>query len=281
MVAQAFAPLIEVLTRTFTSGIAAFFLVWVLLWLPIAIPLAIALKWRPPQPLSIGQKLTLVLSLYSLAPPLLWAIARLQGVPFSDYGIGWEVSTWSSLAAGVSLGAVGVGILFSLERWLGWSAGEPVPWRKLPAILLPTLVLALVISGVEELVFRGFLLNQLQMGTSPWLAAVGSSLIFAGLHLVWEGKKVIPQLLGLWLMGMILVFARWVDSGSLALPCGLHAGWIWAMASLDAAQLMQQTDLAPTWVVGIAGQPLAGLLGLLLLLGTGGLLWGVSRAVGA
>lgn len=280
MDAQALAPLIEALTGTSTAlRIAAFFLVWMLVWLPIAIPLSIVLKWRPPQPLSVGQKLSLVLSLYSFAPLLLWAIARLQGVPFSSYGIVGGASTWGGLAVGVLLAAAGVWVLFSLERWLGWSTWEPVPWGKLPAILLPTFMLALAISGVEELVFRGFLLNQLQSGTSFWFAAVGSSLIFAGLHLVWEGKKVIPQLPGLWLMGMVLVLARWVDNGNLALPCGLHAGWIWAMASLDAAQLIRQSDRAPVWIVGAAGQPLAGLLGLLLLLGTGGLLWGVSRAV--
>ena len=253
--------------------IIAFFVAWLVLWLPMAIPLAIALKWHPPKPLAIAQKIPLVLSLYLLAPLVLWGFAQLEGRTFAAYGLVLARSTFSSLLLGLGLGVLGIALLFGLERWAGWIEIEPANQPQFVAALLPTLALGLLISLIEELIFRGFLLNQLQLEYAAWIAAASSSLIFALLHLVWEGTEISPQVPGLWLMGMVLVIARWADGGSLGLACGLHAGWVWGMASLDTAQLIRYTDHGSEWLTGLKKQPLAGGMGLLLLCGTGGLLW--------
>jgi hypothetical protein len=135
------------------------------------------------------------------------------------------------------------------------------------------LLLAVWISGTEELVFRGFLLTQLRQDYSVGAAALISSLIFALLHLIWERRETIPQLPGLWLMGMILVLARFVDGGSLGLAWGIHSGWVWAIASLDTAQLITYTGISSEWVTGKNGKPLAGAAGVLCLVATGVILW--------
>jgi membrane protease YdiL (CAAX protease family) len=175
------------------------------------------------------------------------------------------------------LGVIGIGLLFGLEQWAKWIELDLSNLSQFFAALLPTLAIGLIVSVVEELVFRGFLLSQLQHDYALWVAAASSSLIFALLHLVWDGADIAPQLPGLWLMGIVLVVARWADGGSLGLACGLHAGWIWGMASLDAAQLVHYTDRAPAWMTGLKKQPLAGGMGLLLLGVTGGVLWGFGR----
>jgi len=257
--------------------IIAFFLFWLLLWLPIAIPLSIALQWHPPKPLAIAQKIPLVLSLYLLAPLVLWGFAVLEGQSFSIYGFVLARSTFISLLLGLSSGIVGVALLFSLERWAGWVEVNGANQNQFFAVLLPTLVLGLLISVIEELIFRGFLLNQLQHDYAGWVAAASSSLIFALLHLVWEGTEIAPQLPGLWLMGIVLVIARWADKGNLGLACGLHAGWVWGMASLDTAQLIHYTDRGSEWITGLKKQPLAGGMGLLLLGVTGTIIWGFGR----
>jgi uncharacterized protein len=253
--------------------VLAFFLAWLLAWLPLAIPLAIALKWRPPKPLAISQKIPLVLSLYALAPLVLWGFTHIERKAFATYGFILNRSSLISLLLGLGLGVLGVGLLFSLERWVGWIVVNQANQRQFFAALLPTLAIALVVSLVEEMVFRGFLLNQLQQDYVIWVAAASSSLVFALLHLVWEGTEVLPQLPGLWLMGIVLVIARWADGGSLGLACGLHAGWVWGIASLDTAQLIQYTDRGPEWMTGIKKQPLAGGMGLLLMGITGVALW--------
>lgn len=252
--------------------IGLFFGLWLLLWLPIAIPLAIALKWRPPTPPTLAQKLPLVASLYAIAPLVLWAAAWVDGIPFSAYGVSWSWAFGRSLMLGLGGGVLGLLLLFGLEASLRWV--EILDhWQPLLAALLPTLALGLWVSVTEELVFRGFLLNQLQAEAAPWFAAIAASLIFAGLHLIWEGADGLPQLPGLTLMGLVLVLARWADGGSLGLACGLHAGWVWGMASLDTAGLIRYSGKAPEWLTGLAGRPLAGLLGCGLMVATGGMLW--------
>lgn len=263
--------------RSAIVKIVAFLLAWFIVWLPIAIPLAVVLQWRPPNPPSIGQKLPLVLSLYALAPPVLWVFSTAESTTFAAYGVVFNLSSLISLLIGLAIGVFGVALLFGLERWATWIELNLANQSQFFAALLPTLAIGLIVSGIEELVFRGFLLNQLQYDYALWIAAASSSLIFALLHLVWEGAEIVPQLPGLWLMGIVLVVARWADGGNLGLACGLHAGWIWGMASLDAAQLIHYTDRAPEWLTGLKKQPLAGGMGLLLLGVTGGALWGLGQ----
>ncbi|WP_421659357.1 CPBP family intramembrane glutamic endopeptidase [Leptothermofonsia sp. ETS-13] len=262
------------------SSIGIFFLVWIVSWLPIAIPLSILFQWRPPAPLTVQQKLPLVLSLYALAPLILWGAAWLEKIPFSTYGLSWDLSVLQSVVIGLSLGILGVMLLFALEGGMGWVIWLPPGWRLLGSILPLTFLIGLVVSLVEELVFRGFLLNQLQLAFSPWLAGVGSSLIFSVLHLVWEGKEAIPQLPGLGLMGIVLVLARWADGGSLGLAIGLHAGWIGIMASLDSTQSIHYSERNLEWMTGLSGKPLAGVMGLLLLLLTATVVWGLGNING-
>lgn len=255
-----------------TLQICAFFGVWLVLWLPIAIPLAIALKWRPPQPLAISQKLPLLASLYLIAPLVLWGFAALAGASFAIYGLPWNLSVLISLVQGIGGGVLGLMILFGIEGTLGWVHWQP-PAPGFVKTLISTLGLGIWVSLTEELIFRGFLLNQLQQDYLPWIAATIASLIFALLHLVWEGTENIPQLPGLWLMGMVLALARSVNGGELGLAWGLHAGWIWAIATIDTEQLIAPTGKGAAWLTGFGGKPLAGAMGLLFLLGTGGALW--------
>jgi membrane protease YdiL (CAAX protease family) len=244
---------------------AAFFLVWAIAWLPLAIPIAIAVRWRPFQPLTVGQKLPLVLSLYAIAPLILWGAAQLEQRPLATYGLIWDRSLPISFGIGMGLALLGLLLLVGVQLGLGWSCWQPeqsVNWGK---ALLPTFLLGLWISVTEEWVFRGFLPGQLQQDYSLLWAAVSSSLIFALLHLVWDGRTAIPQLPGLWLMGMVLVLACWVNQGHLGLAIGLHAGWIGGMASLDAANILTSTEKGPVWATGSVGQPLAGILSWALL----------------
>lgn len=265
----------------------AFFFFWVILWIPIAIPIARLLNYQPFKPLKVEQKLPLLASLYLIAPVIIWGVAKVESRSFSDYGLKLELSVLVSLGLGFIFGVLGLAVVFGMQRLLGWQEWhfleetsssstevKPKNWLSVvTSILLPTLLIGLLIAGIEELIFRGFLLNQLQQDYPNWVAAVLSSLIFALLHLVWEQQETLPQLPGLWLMGMVLVLARWVDGGSLGLAWGLHAGWIWAIASLDTIGLITYTGIVPAWITGIAAKPLAGAIGIIYIFITGLALW--------
>jgi membrane protease YdiL (CAAX protease family) len=145
-------------------------------------------------------------------------------------------------------------------------------------VLLAVLPLALFIGWIEELVFRGVLVNELGQALPLGVMAIAVCLIFAISHLVWDGPAGAPQLPGLALMGAVLLIARWALGGSLGLAWGLHAGWVFAIAAIDALALLQPGRAEPIWLVGLPDQPLTGVLplGLLLLTGVGVWLLGPS-----
>ncbi|HIK30832.1 MAG TPA: CPBP family intramembrane metalloprotease [Oscillatoriales cyanobacterium M59_W2019_021] len=266
--------------------VTVFFGAWLGLWLPFAIPQSLLLKWRPGLPLSSQQRLPLLASLYLVAPPIALLTATLEKSTLADCGLTWDAATLASSSRGFALGVFGLVLSFALQSIAGWISWN-FPDRQLPefplsfpsrlaawvlpsmSILLPAFILAVWVAGTEELMFRGILQNLLQAAYPIWIAAAISSTIFALLHLLWDIRETLPQLLGLWLMGMVLVWARIVDGGSLGLAWGLHAGWVWSMVSLDTADIVRYTGQSPEWVSGISGKPLAGLLGIILLLVTG------------
>ena len=250
-----------------------FFLTWAGCWLPVAVMCAIAIAWRPHKPLTTEQKLPLLASLYLIVPFVIERFRGVVGASFSDYGFAWNLGILRSLGLGFGLGVLSLMVCFGIQTSLGWVTWHSKNWRRLVSVLLPTLLLAFWIGGTEELVFRGFLITQLQQDYAAGVAAVISSLIFALLHLIWERRETIPQLPGLWLMGVVLVLARWIDGGSLGLAWGLHTGWVWAIASLDSLQIITYPGIGSEWVTGKNGKPLAGAAGIFCLLATGGILW--------
>lgn len=263
--------LVSLVTSTALFKVAAFFVVWIAVWLPLAIPIITLLKWRPPQPLAAEQKLPLIATLYLIAPLIIGGASWGDGVSFSDYGLDWKLSVLVSLGWGLVLSVLSLAVVWLGEWSLGWISWQS-NWQQLGQAWLPMLGLGLWIGGTEELVFRGFLLTTLEQDYSFWIAAISSSAIFALLHLIWEQQETLPQLPGLCLMGLVLVVARWVDGGSLGLAWGLHAGWIWGLACLDSAQVITYTQKGPIWITGRQGNPLAGLAGLVCLVGVGALL---------
>jgi uncharacterized protein len=253
--------------------IAIFFLIWTIAWLPMGIAISIVSKRSNNEPTKIQQKLLMVVSLYILATPMVWIAAKIEGVSFLDYGLVWRSSLLISVIWGLGLGIIGLLASFAIQSLFGWVEWHWQNIKKLRSILLPILILGIGIGFIEELVFRGFLLNELQLNYTYWLAAIISSLIFAFGHLIWERKETIPQLPGLWLLGIVLVLARLVDKGSLGLAWGLHAGWIWGLSCLDSAQLISYSEKYSPLLTGINKQPLAGVAGILCLLSTGAILY--------
>jgi hypothetical protein len=264
--------------------IILFFSTWIVVWLPAAIVLAIALKWHPPQPLG-NKKLPLLASLYVIVPFILWATSWIENTSFVNWGWDWQPAVFMSLMRGLGLGIISLVILFGLQLTAGWldlkksetstETGEKKInfWTLIlnPASLL-TLLLAVWISATEELIFRGCLQTILQQDYSVLIAAAIASFIFAIAHLIWAAKETLPQLPGLWVMGMVLTLARIADNGSLGLAIGIHAAWIWGITTVDTEGAINPTGRAPEWITGIAAKPLAGAAGILLLLATATLL---------
>ncbi|MGG6239806.1 CPBP family intramembrane glutamic endopeptidase [Nodosilinea sp. AN01ver1] len=249
-------------------------------------------------PVAPQHKLPLLLPLYLVAPVAVEVHRRLGAGAWSDYGIAWDQSFWGLMVVGFAIAAGGVVALVALQLSLGWRRWQPFaqspPLQPFATqaqspealgsstqtaepspgvVLLAVLPLALFVGWIEELVFRGVLVNGLGQAWPVWVMAIAVSFIFAVSHLVWDGPAGAPQLPGLAIMGAVLLLARWVTGGSLGLAWGLHAGWVYAIAAIDALALLKPGKDGPLWLVGLPDQPLTGVLpmGLLVLTGVG--LW--------
>lgn len=256
-------------------AIAGFFAVWLLLWLPIGAFLLLITRQRPSFPVPPEQKIPLLVSLYVFAPGILWLYAhRIADTTLTAYGWIWSQELAAGLLLGVGIGIGGVGLLSGVQLAASLSTVQlnKTSWTAGAGIALAAGCLTLFISAIEELIFRGFVVNQLQMSYSMAAVVLISSIIFALLHLVWDGAAGALNLPGLVLMGAVLVIARWA-SGGLGLPCGLHWGWIWGLAWLDTTGIVTQRPDAPIWLVGRSNQPLTSPLVLGLLGLTGLLIW--------
>ncbi|MGC9524158.1 MAG: CPBP family intramembrane glutamic endopeptidase [Limnospira sp.] len=256
--------------------IVAFFVLWAILGLPMVALGAIAGGWRPLQPLETQQKLLFLALLYPTAWLLLWGIARVTGQSLPDYGLSPNASFWIALVFGWILALISTAVLYGIQRgagWIEWSESLSLTTFKnvLPGFL-PVAGIALAVSATEELVFRGFVQQQLQSVAPLVPAAAIASLLFALGHLIWGAKDAIAQLPGLWLLGMVLTLARIVGGGELGLAVGLHGGWIWAIAILETRGLPEPTGRAPAWVTGDTARPLTGVATGLMLLAVAGLL---------
>ncbi|MDY6896837.1 MAG: type II CAAX endopeptidase family protein [Cyanobacteriota bacterium] len=253
--------------------IIAFFIAWITFWLPIGLVLTKLLHWTPQQPLQEEQKIPLIVSLYLLVPVTLFLTNLLTNQSFADYGWIVNISILYSLLLGFVWGVLSLVFVFGYQLYFGLCELKPSNLESATSTLFSIMLVALLVGAVEELVFRGFLLTQLEQVYSVWISAIISSLIFAILHLVWERRETVPQLPGLWLMGMVLVLARFADNGSLGLAWGLHAGWVWSIASIDTLNLVKYPDRNLEWIIGKNKKPLAGVAGISCMVMTGIILY--------
>ena len=95
-------------------------------------------------------------------------------------------------------------------------------------IALEAILLAIAVSWIEELLFRGLVLGILEKAYPAERAVLWQALIFSGLHQFntqWPLGLRIGAGIGLFLAGLVLGLARQKSQG-LSWSIGLHAGWI-------------------------------------------------------
>jgi membrane protease YdiL (CAAX protease family) len=210
---------------------------------------------------------------------LLWVWGRrlyLQFNPLRYYGWDFRQPGWRELLSGWSMGSGLVIALFTLQAGMGWLSWQPIPANFLQ-LMGEGLLVAVAVGCAEELLFRGWLLQELERDYSlPWALGVNST-IFACLHYLKPLHVILQtwtQFVGLVILGASLVWCRRLCQGRLVLAIGLHGGLVWGYYLVRVGALTQSTQRVPEWVTGINGNPLAGALGLSVMTALAGtLLW--------
>jgi uncharacterized protein len=259
--------------------ILAFLLLLGLCWLPLAVPMVLFI--RDPNQITIGVMSLLFVEFVIL---IRWWGRQVHHDPqiFQIYGLILNRQFLRELGSGWGWGVVSLGLMFLVQSLLGWLTWQP-PSSAIWGVALEGLLVAMVWGFAEELVFRGWILDELQRDYRLQISLWANSLIFAALHFLKPFPEIVrtfPQFPGLVLLGLILVWMKrstryqrrtaarlTTHPGRLGLPIGLHAGFVGGYYLLKVGGLVQLTNRAPEWVTGIDGNPLAGLVGLLFLAG--------------
>lgn len=263
--------------------IFVFLILLAIAWLP----LAAALLALIPNP-NTANLLALVVLFLGF---LVWVQQWGRRVHFESYvlrrfGLVWSRSSLMRFWAGLGLGVGSLSLLILLESGLGWLRLTPANLSI--SVVLEGLLVGLGVGFVEELFFRGWLLDELQRDYPPQASMWSNGVIFALLHFLRPLDAVIrlaPAFPGLLLLGMTLVWAKWESAGRdqrlphgyLCLPIGLHGGLVWTSYMFFVGQVVEETGRVPAWVTGLDGNPLAGVMGVLFLLGLAALIRWRSR----
>ena len=196
--------------------------------------------------------------------------------PFARCGLIFQRQTLRDGAIALLIGLLGVFALFGIETLLGWAV-PTAPSPKLLRFIVEGALVGLAVGFAEELLFRGWVLAELEQTYRATTALVMNALFFAGTHFIRPLDTIIatlPQFFGLFVLGLALVWARRSPTGTnakapartrLGYPIGLHGGLVWGYYIVDLGRLSDYTGRAPEWVTGIDSNPLAGLMGIILL----------------
>lgn len=198
---------------------------------------------------------------------LLWPALRWIGLRRpSDLGFRRNPVPLRDLLAGLIFALVTTALLAGILVFSGFFSARPNPDFSVLARILGT---AAVVSVVEEVIFRGVILGVCLWGLRPRGAILVSTVIFAALHFVKPSKTALEAGQVQWFSGLeetlnfatglpsswvlffgiaSLMVSGWilaraaVDTASLWLPIGLHAGWIFGVQATNLFFKLVATD---------------------------------------
>jgi len=250
--------------RTFPVRTGCFILGLLLLWLPFSIPIYLFIQdTNLASILAIALLYTEFIFLLNL-----WGrFVKKQSKIISHYGLEFTRLNGIEMLQGLAIGLTSVLILFSLEGWFGW-----LVWQKPQAffqqIILAGLLVGIGVGLAEELLFRGWLLAELQQDYNSHVSAWANAIIFAVSHFIKPWLAIIhtlPQFPALVLLGLTQVWGKRWRNGRLGLPIGLHSGLVYGYYIINVGNLVRYTGFVPDWITGIDRNPLQGMMGILFI----------------
>ncbi|MFM7406974.1 MAG: lysostaphin resistance A-like protein [Cuspidothrix sp.] len=249
--------------------VGCFLLCLLILWLPLAIPI----YWLV-EDTNLESILTLVILYVEFIFLLnIWGKQVYQQPRiFSDYGLEFTRLNGVELLRGLAIGLTCVLVLFGLEGVLGWLIWQQ-PKVFFVKIVLEGLLVSLGVGFAEELLFRGWLLDELQRDYKFNIAIWIDAVLFAVAHFIKPLEAIIhtlPQFPALVLLGLTQVWGKQWRRGRLGLPIGLHSGLVWGYYIINVGQLIKYSSQVPNWVTGVNNNPLQGVMGVVFM---GGLAW--------
>ncbi len=191
---------------------------------------------------------------------------------FVSLGLSWNRRALQDLGAGVLIAALMMTLIFLIELGLGWLSVKGFAWDSQTEAQAAKGVLSMLIvftlgAWAEELLHRGYWLQNLEEGVNLFWAVIISSMFFSVSHITNPNFSV-AALVGLFVSGVFLAYG-YLRTRLLWLPIGLHIGWNlfestifgFSVSGLDGLpRLISQSVSGPGILTGGAFGPEAGLV---------------------
>ena len=190
---------------------------------------------------------------------------------FISLGLKWDSQSVRDGAVGILIAGFLMVLVYLIERAAGWLTVNSFAWetQSLSQIIfgIVAMVFTYVIVGwSEELLSRGYWLQNISEGSNLFWGVLISSLLFALSHLAnpnWSLLAIVNLTAG----GVFLAFA-YLRTRQLWLPIGIHIGWNFfqgpvfgfPVSGTDSFILINHTVNGPELLTGGAFGPEAGLI---------------------
>ena len=235
--------------------------------LTIFSPLQEPLDW-----LNIGLLNGQVVTLLAVTLSVFLARRFFDRRTFTSLGLGWNATALRDLLFGIFLAGLIMGLIYLAEWALGWLIfeGHALDAGNISQVIISVVamfVLYVIVAWVEELLSRGYWLQNLSAGLNLFWGVLLSSLFFALAHLG-NPNVSIMAVSGLVAGGVFLAYG-YLRTLRLWLPIGLHIGWNFFEGTVLGFQvsglsgmprLIIQTVEGPEIITGGAFGPEAGLI---------------------
>lgn len=257
-------------------------ILFVLLYIAIGIGLSFAAG-------STSQIVSLYLTIAQVVLPILLVVAFrrwLDKKTVASLGLETEKGWLRDLILGMAVGIILISAIFAIEYFAGWvSVTVHFGIKGMSGFFIVSMIVFLLLMFLvavsEELVFRGYILQNLGIGGGLLVGVIGSSILFGLAHSLNPGFT--------WLIGLNLILAglflgySYVVTGSLWFPIGWHLTWNYFQGyvfglpvsgmNLGMLSLLISKDQGPVWLTGGAFGPEGGLIATAALLAGFLFLW--------
>ena len=242
----------------------------ILLIVVISIALQILLRFIPISfggGTLFGQLSNLVVMTGSIYIARRWLDKR----SFTSLGLKLDKKMWIDLLTGIGITFLQMGFIYIVMYALGWITFEGFAWEfesasSVTSGLVGMLVVFILVGWNEELLSRGYQLQNLADGISLTWGVIISSAVFGILHLGNPNATWLSAA-GIFLAGIYLAYG-YIRTKQLWLPIGLHIGWNFfegvgfgfPVSGMDFFRLTRITVDGPELWTGGAFGPEAGLI---------------------
>jgi len=169
----------------------------------------------------------LSLSIIAIAATISVLLARrfVDRKSFVSLGFGHIASAWKDLLFGFALSAAMAGLVLWLMVVFGIVTNVEFNWSgQATIVLLFSLLLPNVVIGYwEELVFRGYLLQNMVEGLGLNVAVITSCLLYGLTHSANPNAGILSSAI-IVLFGYLRIYG-YLSTGLLWLSIGMHVGW--------------------------------------------------------